>query len=169
MYTAGRARNIHFPFDIVHDTAIDVAFEMVKELEISDWEPLEIAGMIEEEISSLVPTWKDWDTSHYHHQHSFSYEEDEDDDGTHHPFDSASSCSSSVACIPTFSSYCKSYNGGNNMASRHDWLHGTCMFLTLLVLYMSTHGQGSSEPDAYIAVEIECRYFEILVASYMKS
>ncbi|KAB1224608.1 putative serine/threonine-protein kinase WNK4 [Morella rubra] len=88
----GRARNIHFPFDIVHDTAIDVAFEM------------------------------DWDTSHYHHQHSFSYEEDEDDDGTHHPFDSASSCSSSIACIPTFSSYCKSHNGGNNLASRHDWL-----------------------------------------------
>lgn len=84
---------------------------MVKELEISDWEPLEIAGMIEEEISSLVPTWKDWGASHYHNQHSFSYEEEEDDDGTHHPFySSSSSCSSSVSCLPTFSSSYKTHN-----------------------------------------------------------
>lgn len=107
----GHARNIYFPFDIVHDTSIDVAIEMVKELEISDWEPLEIAGMIEEEISSLVPTWKDWGASHYHNQHSFSYEEEEDDDGTHHPFySSSSSCSSSVSCLPTFSSSYKTHN-----------------------------------------------------------
>ncbi|XP_039057434.1 probable serine/threonine-protein kinase WNK5 [Hibiscus syriacus] len=55
----GQARNIYFPFDILNDTAIDVALEMVKELDIDDWEPLKIADMIEEEISSLVPTWKD--------------------------------------------------------------------------------------------------------------
>ncbi|KAJ6765420.1 SERINE/THREONINE-PROTEIN KINASE WNK WITH NO LYSINE -RELATED [Salix purpurea] len=49
----GQTRNIYFPFDIMNDTAIDVAMEMVKELEITDWEPFEIADMIEEQISSF--------------------------------------------------------------------------------------------------------------------
>ena len=121
------ARNIYFSFDIVHDTAIDVAIEMVKELEISDWEPLEIAEMIEDEISSLVPTWKDWGSSlQPHHQHSFNFEEEEDDDAsTHHPFYSSSSPSSSQACLPaSFSSSYKTHNCGNNVASGHDWLQG---------------------------------------------
>ncbi|KAF3447976.1 hypothetical protein FNV43_RR08683 [Rhamnella rubrinervis] len=94
-------RNIYFPFDILNDTAIDVAMEMVKELEISDWEPSEIAHMIEKEISSLIPSWKVWGTSpqehHDHqHQHSFSYEEEEDDDDdiVHSPFFSSSGSSS---------------------------------------------------------------------------
>lgn len=116
----------------MHDTAINVAIEMVKELEISDWEPLEIAGMIEEEISYLVPTWKDWGSSQYHNQHSFSYEEEEDDDGTHHPFYSSSSCSSSVSCPPAISSSYKSHNRGNNVASGHDWLHGTHVLILLV-------------------------------------
>ncbi|KAE8663200.1 putative serine/threonine-protein kinase WNK5 [Hibiscus syriacus] len=68
----GHARNIYFPFDIVNDIVIEVALDMVKELEINDWEPLEIADMIEEEISSLIPTWKDWRSSNFHHQHTFS-------------------------------------------------------------------------------------------------
>ncbi|KAK8364778.1 hypothetical protein V6Z12_A02G004800 [Gossypium hirsutum] len=51
----GHARNIYFPFDIVNDTAINIASEMVKELEINDREPLGIANMIEKEISSLIP------------------------------------------------------------------------------------------------------------------
>lgn len=122
---AGHARNIYFSFDIVQDTAIDVAIEMVKELEISDWEPLEIAGMIEEEISSLVPTWKDWGSSQYHNQHSFSYEE-EDEDGIHHPFYTSSSCSSTAACLPALSSSYKSHNRGNNVATDIDWRQGKC-------------------------------------------
>lgn len=122
----GHARNIYFSFDVVHDTAIDVAIEMVRELEISDWEPLEIAEMIEDEISSLVPTWKDWGgTTQSHNQHSFSYkEEEEDNDSTHHPFYSSSSCSSSQACLPAFTSSYKTHNCGNNVASGHDWLQG---------------------------------------------
>lgn len=56
----GSARNIYFPFDTLGDTPIDVATEMVKELEITDWEPMEIASMIEGEISALVPKWKNW-------------------------------------------------------------------------------------------------------------
>ncbi|KAK8558269.1 hypothetical protein V6N13_038742 [Hibiscus sabdariffa] len=85
----GHARNIYFPFDLVNDNAIGVASEMVKELDIDDWEPLQIADMIEEEISSLVPTWKDWCTSQVHHQHSFKYDDDNEDDdknGISHPF-----------------------------------------------------------------------------------
>lgn len=54
----GHSRNIYFPFDIMSDTPIDVAHEMVKELEITDWEPSEIAKMIDQEISQLVPDWR---------------------------------------------------------------------------------------------------------------
>ncbi|XP_044472960.1 probable serine/threonine-protein kinase WNK5 [Mangifera indica] len=106
----GHRRNIYFHFDIFNDTATDVALEMVKELEIIDWEPLEIAEMIEEEISSLVPNWKEYCGSpKFHHQHSFNYEEEEEDDDDddavihgQHPFYSNSSYSSSHASLPDF-------------------------------------------------------------------
>ncbi|XVF29695.1 hypothetical protein REPUB_Repub15cG0144300 [Reevesia pubescens] len=117
----GDARNIYFPFDIVNDTAIDVALEMVKELEINDREPLEIADMIEEEISSLVPTWKDWGSSHVHHQHSFKYEDDDEDDdhnGIPHPF----SATSSQVSLPTFlSSYETQICHGKNVTPSCNW------------------------------------------------
>lgn len=64
---------------------------MVKELEIIDWEPFEIANMIEGEISALVPVWR---TEAYH---TFNYQED--DDGPHYPFHSFSSCSSSQSSL----------------------------------------------------------------------
>ncbi|KAJ6433309.1 hypothetical protein OIU84_017076 [Salix udensis] len=88
----GTLRNIFFPFDILHDTPIDVAVEMVKELEIDDWEPFEIADMIDGAISALVPDWKKWDLPHIESHHIFDYQED---DGHNHPFCSSSSCSSS--------------------------------------------------------------------------
>uniref|UniRef100_A0A1J3JEE3 non-specific serine/threonine protein kinase n=1 Tax=Noccaea caerulescens TaxID=107243 RepID=A0A1J3JEE3_NOCCA len=72
----GMAKKVSFPFDITSDTSTDVATEMVKELEITDWEPLEIAKMIDGAISSLVPGWK--------------YEED---DETYHASSSPSSSS----------------------------------------------------------------------------
>lgn len=86
---AGSLRNIYFPFDILTDTPIDVATEMVKELELDHWEPFEIAEMIDEEISALVP---DWRAEAYH-----TYNYKDDDDGPHHPFYYFSSCSSSPA------------------------------------------------------------------------
>ncbi|KAE8673905.1 putative serine/threonine-protein kinase WNK7 [Hibiscus syriacus] len=111
----GHARNIYFPFDIVNDTAIDVALEMVKELYIDDWEPLEIADMIEEEISSLVPTWKDLGTSQFHHQHSPKYDDDDDDDDDqseiHNPFYATSS----------HSSYDAQFSHGKNFISKCNW------------------------------------------------
>ncbi|KAF5737281.1 serine/threonine-protein kinase WNK5 isoform X1 [Tripterygium wilfordii] len=101
----GHNRNIYFPFDVMNDTAIDVAMEMVKELEISDLEPSEIAEMIELEISSLIPTWKEPGFCDIHHQYSFNCEEeddDDDDDGTQYPFYSISSRSSSYASLMAF-------------------------------------------------------------------
>ena len=98
--------------------------EMVKELEISDWEPSEIAHMIEKEISSLIPSWKVWGTSpqeHHDHdhqqQHSFSYEEaeDDDDDIVHNPFFSPS-CSSSHSSFQALNSL--QFRPGTN------WLQG---------------------------------------------
>ncbi|CAM8916325.1 unnamed protein product [Rhodiola kirilowii] len=56
----GTSGNIYFPFDTVSDTPLGVANEMIKELEIADWEPNEISDMIEKEISSLLPRWKKW-------------------------------------------------------------------------------------------------------------
>ena len=95
-FIAGTLRNIFFPFDILHDTPIDVAMEMVKELEIDDWEPFEIADMIDGAISALVPNWKKWDLPHIESHHTFDYQED---DGHDHPFHSSSSCSSSPASL----------------------------------------------------------------------
>ncbi|KAJ4822481.1 putative serine/threonine-protein kinase wnk5 [Turnera subulata] len=128
----GHTRNIYFPFDIMNDTAIDVGMEMVKELEISEWEPMEIAEMIEEQISSLVPGWKEYGFSkvHHHQQYSFSYEEDEDDDenfnATHHPFYSTSSHSSSQASLLAFNSSFENPQPfqGRNMTSNLDWCQG---------------------------------------------
>lgn len=100
--------------------------EMVKELEISDLEPLEIAKMIEEEISALVPTWRDWGSAEYQKQHSFSYEE-EYDMSNHHPFFSTSSRSSSHASLPVFGSSYKNnfHHRGNHYPFAQDWPQGT--------------------------------------------
>ncbi|XP_027367920.1 probable serine/threonine-protein kinase WNK9 isoform X4 [Abrus precatorius] len=54
----GRIRNIYFPFDIEMDTAISVATEMVAELDITDQDVTRIADMIDGEIASLVPEWR---------------------------------------------------------------------------------------------------------------
>jgi len=94
----GNLRNIYFPFDIITDTPIDVATEMVKELEISDRDPFEIAEVIGEEISALVPHWKEWGQSQSHKQYTFSYEDDEDNEA-HHPFYYPSSPSSQASVI----------------------------------------------------------------------
>ncbi|XP_027367921.1 probable serine/threonine-protein kinase WNK9 isoform X5 [Abrus precatorius] len=53
-----RIRNIYFPFDIEMDTAISVATEMVAELDITDQDVTRIADMIDGEIASLVPEWR---------------------------------------------------------------------------------------------------------------
>jgi WNK lysine deficient protein kinase len=126
---AGHTRNIYFPFDIRNDTAIEVANEMVKELEISDLEPLEIAEMIEEEISTIVPTWRGCDTSKYQRHHSFNYGE-EDDISNHNAFFSPSSRSSSHGSLPMF---CASFNNNTHLCGNHysfpqDWSQGTCLF-----------------------------------------
>ncbi|RDX60634.1 putative serine/threonine-protein kinase WNK5, partial [Mucuna pruriens] len=118
----GEKRNIFFPFDTINDTAIDVAMEMVKELEISYLEPLEIAEMIEEEISALVPTWREWGTSKYQRQHSYNYEE-EYDMSNNHPFFSPSSRSSSHGSLPVFGSSYKnnSHIRGSHYPFAQDW------------------------------------------------
>ncbi|XP_020575317.1 probable serine/threonine-protein kinase WNK4 isoform X2 [Phalaenopsis equestris] len=82
----GKVRNIHFPFDIINDTPIDVAIEMVKELEITDWKPADIASMISREIMNLVPEWK----GNGHHEYKFGEEIEE----YGHPFCYLSSPSS---------------------------------------------------------------------------
>nr|XP_043611150.1 probable serine/threonine-protein kinase WNK5 isoform X2 [Erigeron canadensis] len=96
----GKVRNIYFPFDIDTDTAYDVASEMVKELEINDWEPFDIAEMIDNEILHFIPTWKKgssfaMDSLQNLKFHSFCYDEDDDENNTPHPFHSPSSYSSS--------------------------------------------------------------------------
>ncbi|CAI0549135.1 unnamed protein product, partial [Linum tenue] len=87
----GSARNVFFPFDIQHDTPMDVATEMVKELDIVDWEPSEIAGMIDQEISAMVP---DWELADYEGNHTLEHC---DYDDHSHAYKSSSSFSSSQA------------------------------------------------------------------------
>ncbi|KAL2317375.1 hypothetical protein Fmac_031251 [Flemingia macrophylla] len=106
----GCVRNVFFPFDILNDTPIDVATEMVKELEIADWEPFEIANMIDREISALLPHKRESDT--------FSYlDEDDDDDGPHHHFRSFSSSSSFKESMPDLISKAEEISSG------YYWLH----------------------------------------------
>ncbi|RWW77172.1 hypothetical protein BHE74_00014685 [Ensete ventricosum] len=93
----GRVRNIRFPFDIVCDTPIDVANEMVKELEITDREPSEIAEMIAQEITALVPDWRARSASN-HVYHVYNYEDDAED-GCNHPFYNLSSSASSQGSV----------------------------------------------------------------------
>lgn len=88
--------NVCFPFDILSDTPIDVANEMVKELEITNRDPKEIAEVIAEEISTLVPGWNGGvpDDEDQPDHYAYNYEEDAND-GTHHPFYYMSSPNSS--------------------------------------------------------------------------
>ncbi|KAJ8499770.1 hypothetical protein OPV22_010322 [Ensete ventricosum] len=89
----GKMSNIYFPFDIVGDTPIDVANEMVKELDLTDREASEIAEMITQEISRLVPGWREGAAPKDCH-HAYNYVED-DQDGSNHPFYCLSSPTSS--------------------------------------------------------------------------
>ncbi|XP_062202357.1 probable serine/threonine-protein kinase WNK8 [Phragmites australis] len=73
----GHARNIYFPFDMVGDTATEVANEMVKELDITDRDPSEIAAMIEQEIGRLLPAGRE--------QHEYTYAHDDDDENEEQP------------------------------------------------------------------------------------
>lgn len=129
----GSARNVYFPFDIASDTPLDVATEMVKELEITDWEPFEIADMIDEEISALIPNWKKQgqpESDHWeHHQ--------EDDDGHHHLLYSFSSCSSSQVSLPGFVNIHKM-----DKSSQHcDWIQDD--------LFDDTSSQSSLRSEKY--------------------
>lgn len=92
----GSVRNVYFPFDILNDTPIDVATEMVKELEIVDWEAEEIAKMIGGEISAVVPNWTKQDVPDYYQ---------ENDNGFPLPSLSFSSGSSSQASPSGFTAY----------------------------------------------------------------
>ncbi|KAJ0975502.1 hypothetical protein J5N97_017467 [Dioscorea zingiberensis] len=107
----GQLRNIYFPFDILSDTAIDVANEMVKELEITDREPSEIAEVIDKEISNLAPDWKESLPNNEDHHHVYSY------GGDNHPFYYMSSPTSSHCSMLDPSS-----SSGNSEPFQGDWL-----------------------------------------------
>lgn len=104
----GDVHNVFFPFDIVNDTPLDVANEMVKELDISDWRPSEIANMIDGEISGLVPNWKS-DILNY-----------QDDDYDNHNLFSPSS-SSQVSAL-----------GSTRMDIKPQWLQGIVVATSFL-------------------------------------
>ncbi|XP_024975440.1 probable serine/threonine-protein kinase WNK4 isoform X2 [Cynara cardunculus var. scolymus] len=112
----GSVRNVYFPFDILHDTPDEVASEMVKELEITDWEPSDIAGMIDGEISALMPTWND-NPHRPDNSQIVNLNQDEDDDH-HHPFRSLSSSSSSQLSFSGMATPQQT----DGMASGTDWL-----------------------------------------------
>ncbi|CAN6380360.1 unnamed protein product [Urochloa humidicola] len=68
-------RNIYFPFDLVSDTAMEVAQEMVKELSITDRDPSEIAAMIDQEIQRLLP-----EREQQHEYNVYATHNNDDDD-----------------------------------------------------------------------------------------
>ncbi|XP_077221916.1 putative serine/threonine-protein kinase WNK5 isoform X2 [Tasmannia lanceolata] len=104
------------------DTPIDVAMEMVKELEITDRDPIEIADVIDEEISALVPHWKEWDLSQSHcHANSLSYQE-EDDDTQLSLYPPPSPSSSQASLLGVFPPHGMHYHHGDRGAFNKDWL-----------------------------------------------
>lgn len=128
----GNAKNVYFTFDTVNDIAIDVATEMVKELEIIDWDPLEIAVMIKKEVSKLIPNWEEWNNfiPKNHHQDSFNYEneEEEEDNVTPNPFYSCSSYASSSNSLQGFYSLYDNphqLGGMNDTSIASQWFQGT--------------------------------------------
>ncbi|CAH9074848.1 unnamed protein product [Cuscuta europaea] len=94
----GGVRNVYFPFDILSDTPTEVANEMVKELEFTDWKPSEIANMIDGEITGLVPQWRKWNQFESADHHNVLNYKDDDND-YHHPFWSVSSSASSQGSV----------------------------------------------------------------------
>ncbi|XP_068635341.1 probable serine/threonine-protein kinase WNK4 isoform X2 [Aristolochia californica] len=111
----GKVRNVYFPFDIFSDTSIDVAMEMVKELEITDREPHEIAEVIDKEISALVPHWK-LEIAERHQHHSFNYG---DEESVSHQSFYPPSPSSSHASLSAGNEYSEK----KGKAGLGDWLH----------------------------------------------
>jgi hypothetical protein len=93
--------------------------EMVKELEISDWDPFDIANMINREISALLPhRWKNDCSDSFH---TFSYQDDDFDESRLH-FRSISSSSSLHESIPDFVSKSEEISHGYYL------LHGMSFF-----------------------------------------
>ncbi|KAK4407693.1 putative serine/threonine-protein kinase WNK4 [Sesamum angolense] len=127
----GVVRNVFFPFDIVNDTPIDVANEMVKELEIADWRPSEIANMIDGEISGLIPDWKP-DPPQSSHFHVLNYQEDDYD---HHNLFSPSS-SSQVSVLGSITSH-----RINTRSQTSHWAQGD--------LFDDTSSQSSLHSEKY--------------------
>lgn len=125
----GKAKNIYFPFDIESDTAHDVSAEMVKELDIHDWDPFDIAEMIDKEIVNLIPTWKKGPMQSLQslNVHSFCFDQDDDDNNTPHPFHSASSHSSpqvSPRCVFNTSDVVHEQSSKITVSESHEWSRG---------------------------------------------
>ncbi|GAB2235975.1 hypothetical protein Droror1_Dr00026420 [Drosera rotundifolia] len=118
----GQVRHVHFPYDILNDTPIDVATEMVKELDIDDWEPPEIAEMIEEEILALAPATEGWGEPESPCHESLNYDEDDDDDRP--SFGDLSRQSSSYDRLPETPSLEGKSHHGNRACSGLNWLPG---------------------------------------------
>lgn len=121
----GQMRNIYFPFDIHNDTPIDVANEMVKELEITDHDPAEIAEVISHEILNLVPDWNggtqidvDDDDDKQTCHHVCEYEFDVDEGSVGHPFYSMSSPNSSFHGSLCCASHCQGSIGQSDGAKK---------------------------------------------------
>ncbi|KAL9256019.1 putative serine/threonine-protein kinase WNK5 [Drosera capensis] len=120
----GQVRHVHFPYDILNDTPIDVATEMVKELDIDDWEPPEIAEMIEEEILALAPATEGWGEPESPCHESLNYDEDEDDDDERPSCGDLSRQSSSYDRLPETHSLEGKFHHGNRAYSGQNWLPG---------------------------------------------
>ncbi|XP_074565864.1 putative serine/threonine-protein kinase WNK3 isoform X2 [Curcuma longa] len=76
--STGQVRNILFPFDIVADTSVSVATEMVAELDLTDQDVTTIAAMIDTEIQAYFPNWKPLEngTVSYSNEHDSEAEDE---------------------------------------------------------------------------------------------
>ncbi|KAF8671321.1 hypothetical protein HU200_050032 [Digitaria exilis] len=102
--TGHNVRNIYFPFDMVSDTAAEVAEEMVKELEIKDREPSEITAMIEQEIERLLPNREQQHEYSVYGAHDYDENEEERPPPFYYLSSSPASSQSSLCGVAPYSS-----------------------------------------------------------------
>lgn len=131
---------------------MDVANEMVKELEITDPEPSEIAEMIAQEISSLLPDWKATHDVHC----VYNYADDDAEDDSSHPFHHVSSPGSSQGSA-FGAGQCLGVLGHLQLPQRQGWFQGA--LLTAIILHEKSR-------ESSLVYSLSLNQFLMLQAAY---
>ncbi|RLM69388.1 putative serine/threonine-protein kinase WNK7 isoform X2 [Panicum miliaceum] len=152
--TGNNVRNIYFPFDMVNDTATEVAEEMVKELEIRDRDPSEIAATIEQEIERLLPGRKQ---QHEYTVYAAAHDDADENEERPPPFyylsSSPTSSHSSLCGVGPYAS--EGFSGPQGSARSKDYgYYYACLSDDDDMCSSSMHSSGNEEEEAQPTPEV---------------